>query len=107
MTFFNILKPYLAPRPLYCLFIFSVNICNYKHSPIYISEEKDYFFVRIVLMSSIKTLIYGVTLPYSPLFILYDAIFDIKDFDKHLIPFSRYGNNNSMNTTNRQAKMVI
>lgn len=87
---FGILKPYL-PEGLYVLFIFGANVYNYKKSPIYISRKPgDLIKPRILLMASIKSMIYTSTLPLSASFILYDAIFDQEQFNKHFIPFSTW-----------------
>lgn len=71
------------------LFIFGVNIKNYKQSPIYKPFDNISKY-RIGCTSVVKGIIYGSTFPYSLGFVLYDAVFNEKRFRHHLVSNSVY-----------------
>lgn len=91
---FNIIKQHIIKNkyPISCglmsATIFGINLANMKKSPIYDTSDPLCKY-RIIATSSIKGFVYGMTFPFSTIFIALSI--DSKEaFSHHFIPNSVY-----------------
>lgn len=83
-----------SPTDLYWIALFSVNLYNWKKSPLYPTaqeEDKNFFFGKVVVLSGIKATIYASFPLISSVIIAASALdSNSKYFKNHFIPFSSF-----------------
>ncbi len=83
---------YASPGILTGVSIGALNVINYQKSPAYKGKLDFNDYLRFSTMIGIKGTIYGACYPISITGIVLDCVGNKKSFNKHFIPFSKYGN---------------